>query len=110
MIADRDGATLRAYLESRGGRTGVRIGRDNQELATGRHGTVTSFSSGGLTAFGHQLKPDVGAPGGQILSSTLGIAGGPFASYIRRHARRACRDDRFLCRRHVSQRRLRPRH
>ena len=81
MIADRDGAALRAYLESRGGRTGVRIGRDPQELATGRHGTVTSFSSGGLTAFGHMLKPDLGAPGGQILSSTLAIAGGPFASF-----------------------------
>ena len=81
MIADRDGATLRAYLESRGGRTGVRIGRDNQELATGRSGTVTSFSSGGLTAFGRRLKPDLGAPGGQILSSTLAIAGGPFASF-----------------------------
>ena len=75
MIADRDGAALRAYLESRGGRTGVRIGRDPQELATGRSGTVTSFSSGGLTAFGHLLKPDVGAPGGQILSSTLGDRG-----------------------------------
>ena len=36
MIADRDGAALRSYLESRGGRTGVRIGRDPQELATGR--------------------------------------------------------------------------
>ena len=42
---------------------------------------VTSFSSGGLTAFGHMLKPDLGAPGGQILSATLGIAGGPFASF-----------------------------
>ena len=42
---------------------------------------MTSFSSGGLTAFGHQLKPDVGAPGGQILSATLRIAGGPFAVF-----------------------------
>ena len=81
MIADRDGAALRSYLEGRGGRTGIRIGRDPQELATGRSGIVTSFSSGGLTAFGHLLKPDVGAPGGQILSATLGIAGGPFASF-----------------------------
>ena len=64
MIADRDGATLRSFLEGRGGRTGIRIGRDNQELPTGRSGVVTSFSSGGLTAFGHLLKPDVGAPGG----------------------------------------------
>ena len=81
MVTDLDGAALRSYLEGRGGRTGIRIGRDAQELATGRSGIVTSFSSGGLTAFGHQLKPDVGAPGGQILSATLGIAGGPFASF-----------------------------
>ena len=32
---------------------------------------ITSFSSAGPTAFGHDLKPDVAAPGGQILSSTL---------------------------------------
>jgi len=63
------------------GRAPVRVGRDPLELPTGRSGIVTSFSSGGLTAFGHQLKPDVGAPGGQILSSTLTIAGGPFASF-----------------------------
>ncbi|HUQ22932.1 MAG TPA: S8 family serine peptidase [Gaiellaceae bacterium] len=81
MISDADGAALRSYLESRGGRTAIRIGRDNQELVTGRSGVVTSFSSGGLTAFGHLLKPDLGAPGGQILSSTLPIAGGPFASF-----------------------------
>jgi len=81
MIADRDGAALHAYLAGRGGRTGIRIGRDHEELQTGRSGIVTSFSSGGLTAFGHLLKPDIGAPGGAILSSTLSIAGGPFASF-----------------------------
>ena len=81
MISDRDGAVLRSYLAGHAGRTGIRIGRDPQEIATGRSGTVTSFSSGGLTAFGHMLKPDLGAPGGQILSSTLAIAGGPFASF-----------------------------
>ncbi len=81
MIADLDGATLRFYLAGRGGRTGIRIGRDPQELVTGRSGIVTSFSSGGLTAFGHLLKPDVGAPGGAILSATLAISGGPFASF-----------------------------
>ena len=30
-----------------------------------------AFSSAGLTPFGHDLKPDVAAPGGAILSSTL---------------------------------------
>jgi hypothetical protein len=49
----------------------VRIGRDPLEIETGRSGVVTSFSSGGPTAFGHDLKPDLAAPGGQILSSTL---------------------------------------
>jgi hypothetical protein len=32
---------------------------------------ITSFSSAGPTAFGHDLKPDISAPGGQILSATL---------------------------------------
>jgi minor extracellular serine protease Vpr len=81
MIADVDGSALRSYLAGRGGRTATRIGREPLELGTGRSGVVTSFSSGGLTAFGHQLKPDVGAPGGQILSSTLKNFGGPFAVF-----------------------------
>ena len=81
MIADIDGSALRSYLASRGGRTAIRIGREPQELNTSRSGIVTSFSSGGLTAFGHQLKPDVGAPGGQILSATLKNFGGPFAVF-----------------------------
>jgi minor extracellular serine protease Vpr len=81
MIADLDGQQLRAFLAGRGGRTTARIGGGPQDLATGRGGTVTSFSSAGLTAFGHLLKPDVGAPGGQILSATLPSAGGPFAVF-----------------------------
>ena len=80
-IADLDGAQLRAYLAGKGGRAPVRVGRQPEELVTGRSGVITSFTSGGLTAFGHQLKPDVGAPGGQILSATLPIAGGPFAVF-----------------------------
>src|SRR5205814_20697 len=62
---------LRAYMAEHGGRTTVRIGRTPLELETGRSGVITSFSSAGPTAFGHDLKPDVSAPGGQILSSTL---------------------------------------
>jgi len=81
MVSDLDGAQLRAYISARGGRTGVRIGREPLRLETGRSGIVTSFSSGGLTAFGHRLKPDIGAPGGAILSSTLRVAGGPFAVF-----------------------------
>jgi subtilisin family serine protease len=71
MIANLDGDHLRAYLATHGGRTTVRVGHDPLELETGRSGIVTSFSSRGPTAFGHDLKPDLSAPGGQILSSTL---------------------------------------
>ena len=81
MIADLDGAQLRAYLATRAGRAPIRVGNDPLDLPTDRPNVVTSFSSGGLTAFGHRLKPDVGAPGGQILSSTLKSAGGPFAVF-----------------------------
>ena len=81
MIADVDGVQLRAYLAGQAGRALVRIGNDPEEIATGRSGVVTSFSSAGLTAFGHLLKPDVGAPGGAVLSATLPLAGGPFAVF-----------------------------
>ena len=81
MVADLDGAQLRTFMAGTGGRTVVMIGREPERLETGRSGIATSFTSGGLTAFGHQLKPDVGAPGGQILSATLAIAGGPFAVF-----------------------------
>ena len=81
MIADLDGQQLRAFLAGRGGRSTARIGGGPRDLVTGRGGVVTSFSSAGLTAFGHLLKPDVGAPGGQILSATLPSAGGPFAVF-----------------------------
>jgi minor extracellular serine protease Vpr len=80
-IADLDGAEARAYLAGRGGRAPVRVGREPLQHDIGRSGVVTSFSSGGPTAFGHVLKPDVGAPGGAILSSTLPAFGGPFAVF-----------------------------
>ena len=50
---------------------------------TGRSGVITSFSAGGPSAFGHQLKPDVAAPGGEILSATLRqyTGGSPFANF-----------------------------
>ena len=50
MISDLDGEHLRSYLAGRGGRAAIRVGRQPEELATGRSGVVTSFSSGGLTA------------------------------------------------------------
>jgi subtilisin family serine protease len=81
MISDLDGARLREALAAAGGRAPVRIGSTAQRIETGRAGVVTSFSSAGPTAFEHNLKPDVSAPGGQILSSTLRQAGGPFAVF-----------------------------
>jgi minor extracellular serine protease Vpr len=71
MVANLDGQTLRTFMAAHGGRTTIRVGRDPLELETGRSGIVTSFSSSGPTPFRHALKPDVAAPGGQILSATL---------------------------------------
>jgi minor extracellular serine protease Vpr len=83
MITDFDGARLRAYLAENGSAADVTIGTAIERVENGRSGVVTSFSSGGPTAFGHQLKPDVSAPGGQILSSTLPefTGGSPFAVF-----------------------------
>jgi minor extracellular serine protease Vpr len=78
MISDLDGARLRAYLATTGGRTEVTISNIISRDDTGRSGIVTSFSAGGPTAFDHLLKPDVSAPGGSVLSSTLPeFSGGP---------------------------------
>jgi minor extracellular serine protease Vpr len=51
-IANLDAAHLRAYAASHGGRVPFRVGLDHAEIETGRSGVVTSFSSGGPTAFG----------------------------------------------------------
>jgi minor extracellular serine protease Vpr len=81
MVADIDGAALRSAMGT-SGRIQIRVGRTYEDIATGRSGIVTSFSSAGPTPFGHLLKPDVAAPGGQILSSTLPeFAGSPFAVF-----------------------------
>jgi len=84
MISDLDGANLRAFLDAHGGRATFRATPSNNplELQTGRSGIITSFSSGGPTNFDHRLKPDVAAPGGSILSSTLReFAGSNFAVF-----------------------------
>jgi minor extracellular serine protease Vpr len=83
MIADVDGAQLRAYLATKGGRAPVTISNIIQRDETGRSGVITSFSAGGPTAFAHLLKPDLSAPGGAILSSTLRefTGGPPFAVF-----------------------------
>jgi len=81
MISDLDGARLRDALAKSGGRGTILLGHDIQEVDTHRNGaTPTSFSSAGLTDFGHFLKPDISAPGAQIMSSTLvEFAGAQFA-------------------------------
>jgi hypothetical protein len=83
MISDLDGARLRAYLGTTGGAADVTAGNAVERVESGRSGVITSFSSGGPTAFAHLLKPDVSAPGGQILSSTLPefSGGSPFAVF-----------------------------
>ncbi|MER3409530.1 MAG: hypothetical protein C4306_05375 [Thermoleophilia bacterium] len=70
-ISDLDGERLRQAMASTGGRAIVRIGRDEVEVPTSWGGVPTSFSSAGPTPFGHDLKPDIAAPGAQIISSTL---------------------------------------
>jgi minor extracellular serine protease Vpr len=82
-IADLDGATLRAYLAQHDGAAPVVVGSQIEQVETGRSGIVTDFSSAGLTDFTDLLKPDVSAPGGAILSSTLPefTGGSPFAVF-----------------------------
>ncbi|MCW2964789.1 MAG: hypothetical protein JWO17_2041 [Actinomycetia bacterium] len=70
MISDLDGKQLRAYLAANGGQAAVRVTSGIQEILTNRGGIITSFSSAGPTDFGHLLKPDVSAPGLDVLSST----------------------------------------
>ena len=78
-ISDLDGARLRAAGAATAGAVTVRFTKDRLEVPTSWPGVPTSFSAGGLTPFGHALKPDVTAPGANILSSTLPEFGGdPF--------------------------------
>ena len=70
-ISDLDGARIRAAAAGNGGVVTIRFSREISEVSTTWAGVPTSFSAGGLTPFGHALKPDVMGPGAQILSSTL---------------------------------------
>ncbi len=70
-ISDLDGARIRQAVASSGGRGAFRVTNSVSEVSTSWPGVPTNFSSGGLTAFGHQLKPDISAPGAQIISSTM---------------------------------------
>ena len=70
MIADLDGQQLRAYADANGGQATIRVTSSIQEIPTNRAGVITSFSSAGPTDFGHMLKPDISAPGLDVLSST----------------------------------------
>jgi minor extracellular serine protease Vpr len=70
MISDLDGKDLRAFAAANGGSATIRVSSDIREIPTGRSGVVTSFSSAGPTDFGGLLKPDISAPGLDVLSST----------------------------------------
>ncbi len=70
MISDLDGQHLRAYLDANGGQAPIRVSGGIDEIQTGRSGIITSFSSAGPTDFDHMLKPDISAPGLDVLSST----------------------------------------
>ena len=71
VISDLDGGRLRAAMAKSGGAATVRFDRGENEVSTSWAGVPASYSAGGLTPFGHQLKPDLAAPGSQIISSTL---------------------------------------
>ena len=62
-ISDLDGARIRAAAAGSGGAVTVRFIEDTLEVPTTWAGVPTSFTSSGLTPFGHALKPDVTAPG-----------------------------------------------
>ncbi len=70
MISDLDGSLLRGYASQHSGQATIRVSSDIREIQTGRSGVITSFSSAGPTDFGWFLKPDISAPGLDVLSST----------------------------------------
>ena len=70
MIADLDGTALRAFADANGGTASIRVSGGIEEIPTDRAGVITSFSSAGPTDFEHALKPDISAPGLDVLSST----------------------------------------
>ena len=70
MISDLDGSLLRGYAAQHGGQATIRVSNNIREIQTGRSGVITSYSSAGPTDFGWFLKPDISAPGLDVLSST----------------------------------------
>jgi minor extracellular serine protease Vpr len=72
MVSDLDGQQLRAYVDQNGGQAAIRVTHGFDEIPTNRPGIITSFSSAGPTDFEATLKPDVSAPGLDVLSSTQG--------------------------------------
>jgi minor extracellular serine protease Vpr len=80
-ISDLDGARIRQAVAGSGGRGRFRVGADEHaEVVTTWPGVPTSFSAAGVTAFDHILKPDISAPGAQIISSIgAEYAGDPYA-------------------------------
>ena len=71
MIADLDGQNLqRVRRRERRRRDDPRVQRHRGDPDRAAGGVITSFSSAGPTDFEHALKPDISAPGLDVLSST----------------------------------------
>src|SRR5581483_11076835 len=82
MISDLDGANLRAFMAANRGYANIHLTSGIEELPTNRAGVITSFSSAGPTDFGGALKPDIAAPGLDVLSSVPAASvGSPFAVF-----------------------------
>ena len=81
ILSDLDGRRLIDYALDNGGALAARLGRGPAALVLERQGVVAAFSSVGPTAFGHQLKPDISAPGVSILSAAnAGQTGSSFTT------------------------------
>jgi subtilisin family serine protease len=70
MVSDLDGQRMRDFMAAHAGVATIRVTSGIQEIQTDRAGVITSFSSAGPNDFGLDLKPDIAAPGLDVLSST----------------------------------------
>ena len=70
LITDLDGANLRTYLDANGGQAQIHVTSSIQDITSDTSGVISFFSSAGPTDFGYDQKPDIAAPGVDVLSST----------------------------------------
>jgi len=82
LITDLDGANLRAYLDAHGGEAQIYVSNGIKDITTNNSGVISYFSSAGPTDFGDDQKPDIAAPGVDVLSSTPPLTTGePFSVF-----------------------------